>query len=89
MVNELSELQNKQVVLDVTSQYVYLGKLVNIDTHYMTLEEADVHDLRDANSTRELYVLEARRHGINVNRQRVHIRLEQIVSLSALDKVQV
>ena len=89
MDQQLSHLVNQLVVLDVTSQYVYIGKLVSIDSYFLTLEEADVHHMHDANSTRELYVLEARRHGVNVNRERVHVRLELVVSISALADVKV
>ncbi len=89
MNDQLQQFLNQVIVLDVTSQYVYIGKLVEFDTHFITIEEADVHDLRDANSTRELYVLEACKHGVNINRQRVSVRLEQIVSISALTDVHV
>ena len=89
MNTQLQQFHNQVVVLDVTSPYVYIGKLVEFDTHFVTLEQADVHDLRDANSTRELYILEAHKHGVNLNRQRVSIRLEQIVSISVLTDVHV
>ena len=80
----LESLLNQQVVLDVTSLYVYLGKLTNIEEHFLVLEEADVHDLRDTNTTRERYVLEAREVGVRPNRDRVFVRMDEIVSVSAL-----
>ena len=46
-----------------------------------------VHDLRDSTTTRELYVLDSKRHGTRSNRTRVLVRREEIVSLSALDDV--
>ena len=46
-----------------------------------------MHDLRDTTTTRELYVIDSRRLGIRTNRERVLVRLEEIVSLSALDDV--
>ena len=51
------------------------------------LEDADVHDLRDSKTTRELYVLDTRLHGVHSNRKRVFVDREQITSISALDDV--
>lgn len=84
---DIIEFQGRVVVLDIASQYVVLGTLAGHDERYFTLTKADVHDLRDTNTTRELYVLEARRHGVNPNRKQVLVRREEVVSLSALDDV--
>lgn len=83
----LQEYLNRAVVLDVASSYVYVGTLVGEDHRYFVLEEADVHDLRDTNTTRELYVLDCKRHGVHWNRKRVLVRKDEVVSLSALDDV--
>lgn len=83
----LTEFLGREVVLDVASPYVFLGTLVAVDRGALVLEEADVHDLRDTQTNRERYVIEARQHGIRANRRRVVVRREEIVSLSALDDV--
>lgn len=83
----LDVLLGRPVVLDVASPYVYLGTLEGEDDKYLILTDADVHDLRDSNSTREVYVHEARRHGVGVNRRRVLVWKDDVVSLSALDDV--
>jgi hypothetical protein len=67
--------------------YVYLGTLTEWDEKYLTLEPADVHDLRDTATSRERYILESRRHGLRANRQRVHVRWSEVVSFSALEDV--
>lgn len=81
------DLLGQEVVIDAASPFVYLGKLVGQDERYLVLEEADVHDLRDTNTTRELYVLDSRRHGIRANRGRVLVRQQDVVSISALADV--
>lgn len=81
------EFRGQEVVLDVVSQYVIIGTLEGIDTHFATLSNADCHDLRDSKTTRDHYVLEARRHGIRANRQRLSIRQNEIVSMSRLADV--
>jgi hypothetical protein len=83
----LSKLKGREVVLDLQSTYVVLGTLAGEDHRYVILKDADVHDLRDTTTTRDAYILEARRHGIQPNRKRVLIRHSEIVSLSALDDV--
>ncbi len=83
----LSELKGRVVVIDVEAPYVYTGTLAELDTHHLVLENADVHDLRDAGTTRELYVLETRTHGVRANRQKVLVRRDQVISISALDDV--
>ena len=80
-------LVNQKVVIDVSSQYVYLGTLVGHSEFYLRLDDADVHDLRDTATTRELYVLQSHQLGIRANRRQVWVRREQIVSVSALDDV--
>jgi hypothetical protein len=83
----LDELLNAEVVVDVAAPYVYLGTFAGSDHHYLVLDNADVHDLRDTATTRDLYVLDARRHGINVNRTRVLVNRDQVVGLSRLADV--
>jgi small nuclear ribonucleoprotein (snRNP)-like protein len=83
----LDQSLNHEVVLDVASPYIYIGTLVGSDHRYLVLENADVHDLRDTTTTRDLYVLDARRHGLNANRKRVLVSRDQVVSLSRLDDV--
>jgi hypothetical protein len=83
----LTELHGKQLVLDIASPYVILGTLTGSDEAFLNLEHADVHDLRDTTTTRENYVVDSKRYGIRVNRERVMVRLAEIVSLSVLDDV--
>jgi len=80
-------LIDTEVVLDLASPYVMLGKVVSADALHVVLTDADVHDLRDSKSTRELYVLQSRRHGIRKNRERVTVRRDEIVSFSRLADV--
>ncbi len=87
--SEFDKLIGREVVIDVVAQYVCLGKLTGYDAKYVVLEQADVHDLRDTTTTRELYVIDSKRFGIRANRERVLVRIEEIVSLSALDDVTV
>ncbi len=81
------EFVGKQVVIDVESMFVYVGKLTDVGDKTLTLKNADVHDLRDSTTTREVYVRDARVHGVQPNRKSVFVRLEQVVSVSLLEDV--
>lgn len=83
----LEPLRGQQVVVDTSSPFVLLGTLADYDEQYLVLEQADVHDLRDTTTTREIYVVDSRRLGIRVNRERVLVRIDEVVSLSALSDV--
>jgi len=79
----------QDVVIDVESQYVFLGRLDIVKPGWLRLIQADVHDLRDSKTTRELYVLDSRTDGIRINRRKVVIPTDQIVSISLLEDVNV
>lgn len=83
----LTTWTGKQVVFDLQSPYVIIGTLDRADERYIYLTDADVHDLRDTTTTRDLYVVDARRHGVNVNRKEVAVQRDQIVSLSLLENI--
>lgn len=83
----LARLLDQEIVLDVSGPYVYLGRLTGGDEKFLSLENADVHDLRDTATTREEYVLSARQHGLAPNRVRVFVRTAEVISISALEDV--
>jgi hypothetical protein len=83
----LDLLVGQSIVLDLSSPYVILGTYQGADGPYYVVENADMHDLRDTATTRDLYVLDARRHGINCNRRRVFVRREGVVGISLLADV--
>ncbi|HEV3298168.1 MAG TPA: hypothetical protein VG055_00910 [Planctomycetaceae bacterium] len=85
--SSLDALEGCEVVLDLASQYVILGTFKGRDALHYIIDNADVHDLRDTTTSRELYVLDAKRHGINANRKRVFVRKDGVVSLSDLADV--
>jgi hypothetical protein len=83
----LTAWTGKTVVLDMESTYVIIGVLRQANDRCLYLADADVHDLRDTSTTRDLYVIDARRHGVNVNRKEVIVQRAQVVSLSLLEDV--
>ncbi|HMF10756.1 MAG TPA: hypothetical protein VKE94_00570 [Gemmataceae bacterium] len=83
----LEELIGERVVIDLQSPYVCMGTLQRIDQHFLELKNADLHDLRDTDSTRELYVESSRTTGVKRNRKRVLIVRTEVVAIARLDDV--
>ena len=83
----LDEFLNHKVVVDLSSPYVCLGKLVRCDDHFLELKNADLHDLRDTDSTREIYVAESHTTGIKRNRKRVLLARAEMVAIARLDDI--
>ena len=69
----MARLVGSVVVLDTSTSYVYLGTLKEWQEHYIVLCDADVHDTAEGHSGKELYVLEARRNGVQKNRNEVTV----------------
>jgi small nuclear ribonucleoprotein (snRNP)-like protein len=83
----LDELLDQKVVIDLVSPFVCLGKLVRYDDHFLELRNADLHDLRDTETTRENYVAESVATGIKRNRKRIFLRRSEMVAISKLEDV--
>jgi hypothetical protein len=75
------------VVCDLDELYVVIGTLRDFDEHHLTFSEADLHDHRESNSTKEVYVLESRKIGVRVNRSHLSVPMRRLVAISRLDEV--
>ena len=83
----LEELIGEKVVVDLRSAFVCLGTLLRVDEHFLELRNADLHDLRDTETNRELYVAESKATGIKRNRRRVLLVRDEIIALCRLDDI--
>lgn len=84
MTDPLERMVNEQVVLDTATPIVYIGKLLEITDHVFVLEEADMHDCRDGHANKEVYLAEAYRDGVAVNRRKVVVMKSVVISVSRL-----
>ncbi len=80
-------LVGKDVVLDTKSSYMYLGRVAELDPNFIVLGETDVHDSSESHTTKEVYIMDAKKYGIKKNRTQVLVRLSEVVSISPLDAV--
>lgn len=83
----IEEFLQQKVVVDLKSSYVCLGKLIRVDEHFLELKDADLHDLRDTQTTRENYIVASKTTGIKRNRKRVLLMRAEMVAISLLQDV--
>lgn len=87
MSEPLKRMIGEVVVLDTGTPIVYVGKLMEVGDHTFVLESADMHDCRDGHATQEAYIAEVREAGVSVNRRRVVVMRNTVISVSRLEDV--
>ena len=80
-------LNGQVVVVDLDGPWLAFGRLVAASTAWIELADADLHDMREGSSTRDVYALETLKHGVRVNRRRVVLPFSQIIAMSRLEDV--
>ncbi len=83
----LEEMIGQTVVVDLSSPFVCLGRLVRVEAACVELSGADLHDLRDTDTSRENYVAAALATGIKRNRKRVVLMRSEIVAVALVRDV--
>jgi small nuclear ribonucleoprotein (snRNP)-like protein len=83
----IEEFLNQRVVIDLRGEFVCLGTLHRIDETFLELRNADIHDLRDSDTTRENYVAASVATGIKRNRRRLLLVRTEIVAIALMDDV--
>lgn len=85
--DEIAPLIGQLVVVDTASPFLYVGTLKDWQEHFVILADVDAHDTSQGRSGKEMYVLEARRTGLQRNRREVSVRKALVVSISRLDDI--
>jgi hypothetical protein len=83
----LEELVGEVVVIDLRSAFVCLGTLTKVEPDFLQLKNADLHDLRDSDTTRENYVAASAATGIKRNRKKLWLMRADIVAVARLQDV--
>lgn len=83
----LDGLLGQNVVIDMRSEYVVLGMLTGYNSFFLELKNADLHDLRDTDTTRENYVAASAMTGVKRNRRKVYVARQEMVAIGGLADV--
>ncbi len=84
---EILRYMDQYIVVDTRSDFIYIGKLKKISTSYITLGEVDVHDSKETSTLKEKYILDSKKYGVRQNRRLVHVRMDEVISISSLDDI--
>ncbi len=76
---------NTVVVIDLDSGHVLIGELLDFSRQHLVFRQADLHDCTQANSSKEVYLAEAYRYGVNINRKAVAIPRNRLLAISRLE----
>jgi hypothetical protein len=85
--SEILECRNKDIVLDTDSDFLYIGKLLDMTQYFVILADAEVHDRRESSTMNEKYLMDCKKFGIRSNRKKVRIRLDKVISFSLLEDI--
>lgn len=88
-IDRIRHWQGEVVVVDCRSPFVVVGTLRSATAEYIDLVDADMHDLRDTSTNRELYLVKTARYGVEPNRAQLMIRMAEVVGISRLADVAV
>ena len=85
--DRLQDWLGEQVVVDCVSPYVVIGTLAQATPSHLELEDVDMHDFRDTDTNRELYLVKTVRYGVQRNRKTLVLRMDEVVGISRIRDV--
>jgi len=88
-IDWLHEFRGQLVACDLADQYLLVGVLDQVGPQHLSFIDADLHDHREANSTKDVYLIETRKFGLRVNRKRVSIPRPLLLAISRLNDITV
>lgn len=83
----LAGLIGQVVVVDLDESYLVIGTLTGVDQHHLAFKEADLHDHREANCSKDIYLLETRQLGVRFNRKQVAIPRSRVLAICRLEDI--
>lgn len=86
-IDKTSEFIGNDVVLDTATSVVYIGRLESIGAGFYELRDVDVHNCSEGSATKEVYLMETKRHGVRLNRKRVFVKRSDVMSISLLEDI--
>ncbi|MCH8966867.1 MAG: hypothetical protein IID43_04250 [Planctomycetes bacterium] len=83
----LERMLGQPVVLDTATPVIYLGTLIQVTDTVLVLDGVDMHDFCVGHAQKEMYLAEASRDGISVNRRNIVVLRSAVISVSRLADV--
>jgi len=79
--------KNKEVVIDTSTSWVYIGILKEEDDIYYTLDNADAFDIGETSLSKHEYLMMVKNDGIAPNRRKVKVLKSKVVAITLLSDI--
>jgi hypothetical protein len=83
----LQEYLGAVVVCDLADAYLIIGTLSAVGPQHVSFTDADLHDHRESNSPKDVYLIESRKFGVRANRKQVAVPRQLVIAVSRLDDI--
>ena len=83
----LSAYVDQVVCVDLKDGFVLYGTLQTYSEEALSFINADFHDPREANSSKDVYALETQNIGVRVNRKQCQIPRLNLISICLLSEL--
>jgi hypothetical protein len=83
----LTPFLGQTVVCDLGEHHLAIGQLAAVGPDHLSFTEVDLHDHREANSTKDVYLIETRKYGVRVNRKHLAVPRRQLIAICLLTDV--
>ncbi|MCM8818424.1 MAG: hypothetical protein NC915_02970 [Candidatus Omnitrophica bacterium] len=77
----------KEVVVDTSTSWIYIGKIIKEDESYIYLEEADAFDISETSLSKQEYLMMIKKDGVIPNRKKVKILKSKVVAITLLEDI--
>lgn len=83
----MNKFKNKNVVIDTTTTWIYIGKLIKEDNFYYYLQDVDAFDISETSLSKQEYLMMVKKDGIVPNRKNVKILKSKVVAITLLEDI--
>lgn len=84
---KIEYFKDKLSIVDTDSSYIYIGYIIGNEEEYVVMKDVDVHDIKAGSSTKEQYIITAKKIGTKPNRKKVYILKDKIISISLIEDI--
>ncbi|MCM8804522.1 MAG: hypothetical protein NC833_04655 [Candidatus Omnitrophica bacterium] len=83
----MDRFKNKNIVIDTSTTWIYIGELVKEDNNYYYLQNVDAFDISETSLSKQEYLMMVKRDGIVPNRKNVKVLKSKVVAITLLEDI--
>jgi len=83
----MKDYKNNKVVIDTSTNWIYIGTLVDEDDVYFILEDADAFDISEVSLSKHEYLMRVKKDGVAPNRKKMKVLKSKVVGITLLEDI--